>query len=263
MALETRLKKFDQALTDLGIRVKDADQRKIWGSCLDDETLGVLYRLAHRRVVAAYGGPVKTGKEANVFHALGPKDEELAVKVYRSATGEFRSMGEYMAGDPRFKSHRRDRRDIVRLWASREFKNLEAAHAAGVKVPRPLALEKNVLVMEFIGVDGMLAPTLKEVAFDLTPGEGLASLAGAVRNARLLYHRAGLVHGDLSEYNMLYFDGPVFIDFGQAVLREHPRAPELLRRDATQLARFFSRWQRGLTGDAVLQQIQEPPGPGN
>lgn len=263
MSLETNLRRFDQAITDLGIRIKDADQRKIWGSCLDEETLGVLYRLAHRRVVAAYGGPLKTGKEAHVFHALGPRDEELAVKVYRSATSEFRSMEEYMAGDPRFKSHKRDRRDIVRLWCQREFKNLNLAHDAGVLVPRPLALEKNVLVMEFIGVDGMLAPTLKEVAFDLTPEEGLASLAGAVRNARLLYHKAGLVHGDLSEYNMLYFDGPVFIDFGQAVLKEHPRAPELLQRDAAQMARFFSRWQKGLTPEAVLEQIQEPPGKGD
>lgn len=259
MTLETRLKRFDQALTDLGIRVKDADQRKIWGSCLDDETLGVLYRLASRRVVAAYGGPVKTGKEAHVFHALGPKEEELAVKIYRSATGEFRSMEEYMAGDPRFKSHGRDRRDIVRLWASREFKNLGLAHGAGVKVPLPVALEKNVLVMEFVGVDGILAPTLKEVANDLTPEEGLASIASAIGNARLLYHGAGLVHADLSEYNMLYFDGPVFIDFGQAVLREHPRAPEFLKRDAAQVARFFSRWRKGLTVDDVLRRIEEPP----
>ncbi len=259
MTLETRLKKFDQVLTDLGIRVKDADQRKIWGSCLDDETLGVLYRLASRRVVAAYGGPVKTGKEAHVFHALGPKEEELAVKIYRSATGEFRFLEEYMAGDPRFKSRGRDRRDIVRLWASREFKNLELAHRAGVKVPKPVALEKNVLVMEFVGVDGILAPTLKEVAFDLTEEEGLASLAAAIENTRLLYHKARLVHGDLSEYNMLYFGGPVFIDFGQAVLKEHPRAPELLKRDAAQVARFFSRWRKRLTAEEVLRQIQEAP----
>lgn len=259
MADETRLRKFDQALTDLGIRVKDANQRKIWASCLDDETLGSLYRLANHRVVAAYGGPVKTGKEAHVFHALGPKEEELAVKIYRSATSEFRSMEEYLAGDPRFNSRRKDRRDIVRLWASREFKNLERAHGAGVKVPRPVALEKNVLVMEFVGVDGILAPTLKEIAFDLTDGEGLASLDGAVRNARLLYHKAGLVHGDLSEYNLLYFGGPVFIDFGQAVHKEHPRAPELLRRDAAQLARFFARWQKGLAADEVLRWIEEPP----
>lgn len=261
--MESRLRKFDQALTDLGIRVKDADQRKIWGSCLDEETLGVLYRLSSRRVVAAYGGPVKTGKEAHVFHALGPKGEELAVKIYRSATGEFRHMEEHLAGDPRFKSHRRNRRDVVRLWASREFKNLELAHGAGVLVPKPVALEKNVIVMEFIGVDGILAPTLKEVARDLTDMEALASLDGAVENARRLYHRAGLVHGDLSEYNMLYFDGPVFIDFGQAVLKAHPRAPELLRRDATQVARFFSRWRKGLGPEEVMERIQEPPDPGS
>lgn len=258
MALETRLKRFDRALTDLGIRVRDANDRKIWGSCLDEETLRALYKLAHRRVVGAYGGPIKTGKEANVFHALSPAKGELAVKIFRTATSEFRDMEAYLSGDRRFKTHSKDRRDLVQLWARREFKNLELAMGAGARVPAPIALERNILVMEFVGVEEMAAPTLKEVAFDLTPEEGAETLEKTLEAARRLHQRAELVHADLSEYNILYFGGPVLIDFGQAVPRDHPRAEEFLKRDAARVARFFSRWRKELSEEAVLKQILEP-----
>ncbi|MBI4362159.1 MAG: serine protein kinase RIO [Euryarchaeota archaeon] len=239
MGLDEKMDRYEQRLNDLGIRIRDADDRKVWGSCLDDSTLEVLYSISSRGIVRAYGGPLRTGKEANVFHALGPGKEELAVKIYRVATSSFRQMEPYLAGDPRFGDHPRDRRAITTLWARKEFRNLTTAREVGVRVPEPREVEGNVLVMEFIGVDGEGAPSLKESEGELRAGDGVEVLRKVVEDVKRLYRRGNLVHADLSEYNILYFDVPVLIDFAQGVHRDHPMAREFLQRDIENLARFF------------------------
>jgi RIO kinase 1 len=124
----------------------------------------------------------------------------------------------------------------VYIWAQKEFKNLKQAREAGVKVPNPIAVQKNVLLMEFIGKNGEPAPLLRETNLK-NPGKTYKELVSFVK---LLYNSAELVHGDLSEYNIMMWRGhPVIFDLSQAVSIEHPVADRLLIRDILNLNRYF------------------------
>ena len=127
---------------------------------------------------------------------------------------------------------------MIFAWAQKEFRNLEQASRAKVRVPEPIAVKNNVLVMEFIGKDGVNAPSLKEQAPD-DPEKVYGVLLTYLER---LYRKADLVHGDLSEYNVMMWKGkPVIFDVAQAVPTSHPMAAFFLRRDLTNVNRFFSR----------------------
>ncbi len=144
----------------------------------------------------------------------------------------------YIEGDRRFKRVRRSPRGIIYTWTQKEFNNLQLAEEAGVNSPRPIAFNRNVLVMTFIGSDGVPAPLLREVDPEDPEDFYLKLLEGA----RLLYTKASLVHGDLSEYNvMVWEEAPVIFDVSQAMLKEHPLAESLLQRDITNINAYFSR----------------------
>lgn len=191
-------------------------------------------------------GVVSAGKEARVYWAKDPEGRDLAVKIYLTLTSEFRrSMIKYLAGDPRFEEYKGlSPKKLIYLWARKEFSNLKRMYEAGIRVPEPKCLEKNVLVMEFIGFDGKRAPLLKE-AFE----SGELSLEDLTRIYRevidmieQIYRRARLVHGDLSEYNIMIFeDKPVIIDVSQAVSINHPNAHSFLEQDIRNITRFFAR----------------------
>ena len=104
------------------------------------------------------------------------------------------------------------------------IQELTASQSRWVRVPTPFKVEGNVLLMEFIGENGEPAPLLRETPLN-HPARIYDKIAEAVRR---LYQNAELVHGDLSEYNIM-MEGlqPVLIDFGQAVSVEHPMAQTL------------------------------------
>ena len=126
----------------------------------------------------------------------------------------------------------------MNLWALKEFKNLQLAREVGVRVPVPLRVDGNVLLMEFVGKKGEPAPLLRETPLD-HPARVYDKIAEAVRT---LYCDAHLVHGDLSEYNiMMVKTQPVIFDFAQAVLTEHPMARKFLERDLLRMNVYFSK----------------------
>jgi RIO kinase 1 len=115
---------------------------------------------------------------------------------------------------------------------------LQQAVAAKVRVPRPIAVKNNVLIMEFIGRSGVCAPSMKEKP-PKNPERVYKILLGYLRK---LYRKAELVHGDISEYNVMIWKGhPVLFDMSQAVPLSHPMATFLLYRDLNNLNKFFSR----------------------
>jgi RIO kinase 1 len=124
-----------------------------------------------------------------------------------------------------------------------------------VRVPKPIAVEKNVLVMEFIGEDGVSAPSMKEQL--PSKPERVYSLLLAYLGR--LYRKAELVHGDLSEYNIMIWKGkPIIFDVSQAVSTSHPNAGFLLRRDLANLNRFFSRLGvKVLSVEEAFKQVAE------
>ncbi len=236
-AVDRMAKQHDRAFNEFRERLKDADQFKVEASVFDDATFAALYKLVQDGHLQAIGGPISTGKEANVYEAVGADDAVVAIKVYRISASDFRDMRDYLEGDPRFDRIGNDKREVVLAWVSKEFANLRRALAAGVAVPRPIAVERNVLVMEYLSMDGGRARRLTEVHIE-NPEIAYEVVTEYMRR---LYD-AGLVHGDLSEYNIVLHDRQLyFLDMGQAVTIHHPNADEFLRRDCQNITAFFGR----------------------
>ena len=92
--------------------------------------------------------------------------------------------------------------------------------------------------MEFIGEKGLPAPLMQQLA----PKDPEPTRDAILRGISGLYHRANLVHADLSEYNIMLWHGPVIIDISQAVLLAHPRSEEFLERDVHNILAYFRRF---------------------
>jgi RIO kinase 1 len=234
MVREDVLDRFDRKLESFGIRIKDADQWKVRQDVFDEATYLALYKLAHRKLITAIGGVVSTGKEANIFY--GEKESfALAIKIYLMKTANFKAMTEYIDGDPRFAHTRRTRKDIIFTWARKEYSNLARAHEAGIPVPEPQGFDRNILLMEFLGEGGRPYPQLRLARIE-NPARVYHDI---LKYVGILFQEARLVHADLSEYNVLLGEIPYFIDMGQSVTLDHPRALQFLTRDIANVNRFF------------------------
>ncbi len=220
----------------------------------DRQTLMTIYDLMNKNEIKNIFGAIKAGKESKLYWGTRPDGQAIAIKIFLVFTAEFRKgMLSYINGDPRFKNIRRDHRNLIYAWAKKEYRNLSEAYAANVKVPRPFTVEKNVLIMEFIGEDGETAPLLKETTLR-NPHRIYQKLLAYVEK---LYRKAKIVHGDLSEYNvMIWKNEPVIIDMSQSVNLGHPIACQLLRRDLENLNRYFNRINVKTTStEEILRRI--------
>jgi RIO kinase 1 len=209
---------------------------KIVRGVFDERTLMVLYRLLNKTGITAES-LIKEGKESVILSGLTKEKEWIAIKVYRTEACDFKTMWRYLVGDPRFESLKKKRRTVVNLWCQREFKNLKIASEAGVSCPEPVAFRENVLIMSFIGEDGVAAPRLIDIELK-DPSTAYRMILEGLR--KLV--RSGLIHGDLSAYNILFCDKPYFIDFSHGTTTENLLAPELLKRDIKNINSYFSKF---------------------
>lgn len=237
MSRRTKDEDFDTRIDVLRTRIKDSDDLNVHDAVFDKRTLMDLYGLASKGVIDALGGSVCTGKEANIFRAI-VGEKELALKIYRISTSNFTSMQDYLHGDPRFGNVKGTKSAIVSAWTRKEFRNLSRAEEMGVRVPHPIAMKDNILVMDLIGHGEYIAPQLKDV--DLEPDEAKRIYEKIVEYISVLYNNAGLIHADLSEFNILYDEGePVIIDMGQSVTLDHPMSRKFLERDIANVTHYF------------------------
>src|SRR4030067_2711436 len=124
----------------------------------DQATRMVVYRFMTEGILDEVNGVVSAGKEARVYWGKNKEGKDLAVKIYLTSSAEFKKgMFKYIEGDYRFKSVKHDTRSLIFAWAQKEFRNLEQATRAKVRVPKPIVVKNNVLVMEFIGEKGVRA----------------------------------------------------------------------------------------------------------
>lgn len=205
----------------------------------DKLTLMTVYRLLNKGIIGELYGVISAGKESKLYWARSTSGRELAVKIYLTTTSEFsKGMLPYIEGDPRFKKIKRGRRSIIYAWALKEFKNLGRAFRVGVCVPEPVHVSRNILIMSFIGENGNPAPLLKDVVLE----EPLETYWEIMIQVRDLWKKAKLVHGDLSEFNIMRWEEKtVIFDVSQSVLIDHPLSSRLLERDISNLNRFFKK----------------------
>jgi RIO kinase 1 len=210
-----------------------------------------LQPLVDEGVIDAVVRQLMSGKEAMVF-VVRVGSETRCAKVYKEADKRsFRQAVDYtenrktknsrqaraMAKGTRF-----GREATERAWQSAEVDALYRLAAAGVRVPRPYNFHEGVLLMELVtDAEGNAAPRLNDV--DFTPEEARDFHARLIREVvRML--AAGVIHGDLSEFNILAgADGPVIIDLPQAVdAAGNNHASVMLERDVGNLRNFFGRF---------------------
>ena len=228
---------------------------------LDPRTRMILLQMINRGIVSEVNGCVSTGKEANVYHALSePEDDEAtaplhrAIKIHKSRIVVFKDRERYVTGDHRFQRgfNKGNNRAMVKQWADKEFRNLSRVFAAGIPCPRPLYLRLHVILMEFLGDSkGIPAPKLKDIVFeDASTDKYDEKIEEKWRDLylqllaymRIMYSECRLVHGDLSEYNVLYHQEKLYIiDVSQAVEHDHPKSLEFLRIDIKNVNDFFGR----------------------
>jgi RIO kinase 1 len=236
LSLEKKEDVFDKRLEEMGIRIKDANNLKVKDNVFDEVTYLALYKLAHKKWFTAIGGSISTGKEANVFYGER-EDEAIAIKIYRIQSANFTTMSSYITGDRRFSQVKKSRKDLIFAWTRKEFSNLVRARDAGIPVPEPHVWDRNILIMSFLGEGECPFPQLR-VAEIHEPAKVYETLLNYID---VLYKKAEIVHGDLSEFNILYGDKPYIIDMGQSVTRDHPRALQFLMRDIRNINRFFKK----------------------
>jgi RIO kinase 1 len=219
-----------------------SEQVKIETGVSNIKTMIFLSKFFNKGVVASLGSPIAKGKEADLYLAESGQHAKkfgkyVVLKFFRIETSSFFNMSDYILGDPRFSKISSKKYGIIMTWCKKEYGNLEIAQKARIDAPRPIMFNGSILAMTFIGdsESGLPAPMLKDHRLEDPEG----TLTTIIKNMGKLYAN-NLVHGDMSEYNILMFQGkPFFIDFGQAVMLRHPKADEFLRRDVENILQYF------------------------
>lgn len=231
------------------IRLEDLKEFRIERKVFDDKTLFAIYKLMLKGIVKTVESVCKEGKESVVLSGKDSNGNWLALKIYRIEYSNFKRMREYLAEDPRFLGLKKDKRATVYNWCRREFKNMKIAYEAGVSCPKPIAFNENVLVTEFIGENGIIAPMLSDIKFEK---EDAQLIYEVVLNEIEKVVKAGLVHTDFSAYNILFLDRIFIIDFSQAVTFKHERVKEFLKRDIKNINSYFKKLDVNLEDEEKL-----------
>jgi RIO kinase 1 len=219
--------------------MKRSEDYRVFDDVFNTPTIMVLNSLINNNVLKYIKGTLASGKESKVYLALGINNEFRAVKIYLTVSAEFKKRLQYIAGDPRFSDIKKGSRNLISIWAKKEFKNLHTAYKSGVSVPFPHYVRRNVLVMEFIGdEDGN--PCSNLLNSDSITSEDYEEV---IEQTSKLYQKAQLVHADLSEYNIFKcVNGRIILfDFGSSVNTKHPNSKQFLIRDIVNVNRFFEK----------------------
>ncbi|PRP75018.1 hypothetical protein PROFUN_07411 [Planoprotostelium fungivorum] len=224
------------------VRTTDKSDRATSEQVLDPRTRMILFKFLNQGIMDELNGCLSTGKEANVYHGKTKEGEERAVKVYKTSILVFKDRDRYVTGEFRFRRGyaKHNPRKMVKVWAEKEMRNLNRLKQADIPCPTPITLRNHVLVMSFIGKDGLPAPKLKDA--QLSEDRLRECYLQCIQLMRRMYHQCKLVHADLSEYNILYYKKSlIFIDVSQSVEHDHPHALNFLRSDCTNITDFFNK----------------------
>ena len=245
------------------------DDRATVEQCLDPRTRLILFRMLSNGFLELIDGCLSTGKEANVYYAkagktttnlpvidattrnnnnvstfaplLSPNITEYAIKIYKTSILVFKDREKYVSGEHRWRKGycKSNPRKMVKVWAEKEMRNYRRIHIANIPCPAPILLKGHVLIMEFLGNgSGWPSPRLHDA--NLSEKRLREAYVQTILIMRRMYQRCKLVHGDLSEYNLLWHNNEVYvIDVSQSVETDHPSALDFLRKDASNVNDFF------------------------
>lgn len=232
---------------------------KVLEGVFDEFTLDVLENLKRRKYFDTLLNPIKTGKEGDVYLANkliednssfnlnlssqldsesnNKEFEYRAIKIFRVTSANFKKISSYINRDFRFRNIKGNLRKVIFVWTEKEFRNLIICHKANMNVPMPYRQQMNVVVMEYI--DGGM---LKDITLE-KPEEFFELL---LEQMYIMKNTAKLIHGDLSEYNIMVRNQmPVIIDLGQAMGiksdEDFKIFYDLFERDVENVVKYFKK----------------------
>lgn len=262
-------------------RRRDKSDRATVDKVLDKRTVKILEKLQARNKLVKLRGSLCTGKESNVYVAEASRDlcskfiknrhdtetgdgahtgedgdpvVAVAVKIFKTSIMPFKDRERYIRSEKRFQTFcTSNPRKLVKLWAEKEVRNLKRLRKASIPSPEPIYLKNNVLVMTLVGSYEHAAPRLRDAVIDDMEG----CYGQCIEIIGDMYRKAGLVHADLSEFNLLYLEGTVYvIDVGQSVETGHDNAQRFLIMDINNINSFFAK--RGVDvrrGNEIFEDI--------
>ncbi len=224
-------------------------ENKTFLHVFDQHTLRNIVKLTSDGLITELIGPIGTGKESYVFYSKDVHGDEVAVKIHRHNIQSFKEIPSYLSLRG-IKSG--GFLNTIDDWTRYEYKSLERAFNSGVRAPKPIGLYKNLIVMGFVGFNGVpAASAIKDSNFDLE--EWYKDIIGFI----IKMGKSGMIHGDLSPYNILNFDSkPYLIDFSQS-LKLTSLTKEYLTRDINNINNWFLKLRKQdlLTEQEVLDSI--------
>ena len=260
-------------------RISAKDFKSTQQGVLDPATTNLIFKMLQNGTLSRCDTNVtmKTGKEASVFYGEPDFESErnssvnpekfhrgCAVKIFKTTLNEFSNRSDYYDGDHRFGKFSKigTTRDSIAKWAEKEYRNLMRVNKrSNIFAPEALTFKEHIVIMSFVGREGTPAPQLKEVPrASLSAEDWTATYLDTITIIYSLYHDCKLVHGDLSEYNLLRCDNETWvIDFGQAVDTSHPDHVALMLRDIRTVNNFFVKcFVPVLDPEAILSIVLQP-----
>ena len=208
--------------------------------------------LVKSNTLEAFGKPLGVGKESDVYDALTPDGTQVAVKFHRLGRTSFKQTKRKRGYVARY-TYSPDWHRQSQIAAKKEYKALKILHPKSVAVPKPIKQNRHVLVMSMIeGAELYHYPEIPNPR---------AVLEEILVNIRKAYQDAGIIHADLSPYNIILQPNQhiLIIDWPQHVTIKHPNAQQLLKRDIQNVLRYFQRKQKLKTRlKEALTYIKEP-----
>lgn len=273
-----QLKRFADKGAKQAARLHEKKEHSTAVMAMDKNTRVLVFKMINADQINSVDGVVSTGKESVIFHGTrtqSPTEEapeahdsdahgnvnnepeqqrlgmlpehevEVALKVFKTTLTEFTERQQFLHGDRRYAKRvgKQHARKLVKLWAEKELANLSRLETAGVPCPHVYEQRQHVLIMSFIGRGGRPAPKLKDIDWERKSRRNLQRCYDQVcAHMKTMYTECKLVHCDLSEYNILWFDKMAWIiDVGQSVETRHGRALAYLYRDCNNITQFFER----------------------
>jgi RIO kinase 2 len=219
--------------------------------CLNSEGYDILalHTLFSQDHIESVGPPLGRGKESDVYRCLTKEGTQVALKLHRLGQTSFRNIR-------KFRSYVEDRAHtswlyVSRLSAKREFEGLKRVYKLNLRTPQPIAQNRHAVVMSII--QGEEISKFEELN---DPDEHFNEI---IREYKLFFSRAKVIHGDLCEFNILLNpdDQILIIDWPQWEDWNHPNAQELVTRDITNLCTFFKKHGVESDPNEIIHDILE------
>ncbi len=211
-----------------------------------------------RGVIKELGDKIGAGKEGDVYIGITPGYEKITIKFHREGSAPFRKIKRTRSFV--INMNWRSMIELAKALSEREFEILTKLYNKDARVPIPIARNRHAIVMKYIedSIELYKRPELnKKEAIDI--------LTQVLKTLRVAYIDVGIIHGDLSEYNVLVripisvndTAEAYVIDWSQYIYKDEPHAEELLKRDIQYITRFFRKIYRiEVDGNEALKYVK-------